>query len=234
MSNTTPNIPKSFAALILGNVIAIIFSSVISLLICQSFFPVFFQQFLERGRAVKALEELESNKVAKEGDQQKKESNDKEKQEGDIPQKPAAKESEREAEELDEDALAKLKEIAEKPLEFPFGCAASFFVCDMIFAAIAGCVCVWIAGNSKFSHALLLALLIAVFKFQALLGFVENQIPKTLLSIELIAAPLACIFGASFQFEPPNSQPDDDQYGEGLNRAFDSDEFDEESVEGEK
>lgn len=204
------------------------------MLICQSFFPDFFQQFLDRSRAVKTLEESEATRASKESDRQKKETNDKEKQKGDVKQTRAVKHAEKEADELDEDALAKLKEIADKPLEFPFGCAASFFVCDMIFAAIAGCVCVWIAGNSKFSHALLLAILIGVFKFQALLGFVENQIPKTLLTIELIATPLACVFGASFQFEPPHSHSAGDPYDEGLNRAFDSEELDEEGFEGEK
>ena len=58
-------------------------------------------------------------------------------------------------------------------------------------------------------------------KFQSLMINHENQIPKTLLTIELVAAPLACMFGASFQFETNESQGDGNS-NEGLERAFDS------------
>lgn len=209
MSNQTPNLPRSFAALIVGNVIAILVSTVISLLICQTFFPDFFQTFLERGRAVKALKKLESGEDAE---------NQEAKGKGNPKKDDKSRDSKGTA--LDEGSIAKLREKAEKQIDFPFGCTVAFFACDVIFAALAGCICVWIARNAKFSHALLLALLIGVFKFQAVLGFVENQIPKTLLTIELIAAPLACMFGASFQFETNESQGESETDKE-LERAFD-------------
>ena len=196
--------------MIIGNVIAILASSVISLLICQTYFPEFFQTFVERGRAVKALKKLDDGKGAENQSVRGKRKQNKEDQSADD-KVPA----------LDKDSIEKLREKAEKQIDFPFGCTVAFFVCDIVFAALAGCICVWIARNAKFSHALLLALLIGVFKFQAVLGFVENQIPKTLLTIELVAAPLACMFGASFQFETNESQ-DDGNSNEGLERAFDS------------
>lgn len=196
--------------MIVGNVIAILVSSVISLLICQTFFPEFFQTFVERGRAVKALKKLDDAKDAENQSVQGTGKQNKDDQSADD-----------EDSALDEDSIAKLRQKAEKQIDFPFGCTAAYFACDVVFAALAGCICVWIARDAKFSHALLLALLIGVFKFQSLLGFVENQIPKTLLTIELIAAPLACMLGASFQFQTTELQGDGDSDA-GLERAFES------------
>ena len=72
---------------------------------------------------------------------------------------------------------------------------------DAAFCALAGYVCVIIAGFAKNNHGMLMALFIVVWKVQQLVNFVENQLPASLVGVEVIVLPIACIFGASMAGE---------------------------------
>lgn len=211
----------------MGNLVAIILSSVVAFLICQSFFPDFLEEFIAHNRARKAAEKkLVEEKEAKGGAgkaDQVDDTKDIEKQEKDgakLPSneknnpvdgneiKPASPDSNKD--EPSKQGKDELDEVPLKPLVYPFGYQVTIFICDVLFSALAGFATVSIAGFARFNHAVLLALFLGVWKAQQLLGAAENQLPSTLLTLELIAIPLACVFGASFLFEPENEGPEID------------------------
>ncbi len=170
MNDASVNLHRSFAALFVGNIIALFVSGLICILIGHSTNPDYFQQLREFKESQKTKVEKENKSDKKE--EPKSDTNDKEKQE------------------------AAEKKSVEKP-ELPFGLTVLIIGIDLLCAFAGGWVAVQIAGFAKNNHGMLMALFIVVWKIQQLVGFVDNQMPAMLLMMEVLAVPIACIFGAA-------------------------------------
>lgn len=204
MSQNRVNFHRSFGALLVGNVIAVFVSGLFCVISWQVIFPDFYDQLREhiqstkqakkqpaprnQEKKAKAVDEL--NKV----DELRKDEPDKDKQRADE-DKP------------DPNPRQDLEEKIVPLPDFHLGIWITTLTIDLFFAAVAGWVCVWIAGFSRNTHAMLMALFIMVWKAQQLFGFVENQAPPSLILAEFIGLPIACFLGASFF---PDSPPADE------------------------
>ena len=200
---------------------AILGAAITSLLICQVAFPDFYQEMNRRTQA-KA-----EKKKDKEPPQEKKKTekqqpdekggpqNVKNRADGKIDVKENPTKGENEKKGPDEEKQKQKDDEEEKPsdppLKFPTAFLFVVFGCDLFYSALAGFLCVWIAGFARYNHAMLLSLFLGVWKVQLLLGSAANQLPPTLLTIELIACPLVCLLGASLLREPTDDPYAEDQ-----------------------
>lgn len=218
MTDSPINLHRSLAGLIVGNLLAILISGVACFVAWQTTHPVFFK---------KLHEHIQSEKPARPNDSQAasggsgKNPNAKSQTSGskasvqDTPDSgPPADPS---STQPPIDSAAK-KTPSPKP-DFPLTVIGLTLLIDVFFSCLAGFLCVKIAGFSGNHHGVLMAFFILVWKIQQLVGFVENQLPALLLSMELIALPVACLVGASLAntHQPPvgSEDPQQDANGNG-------------------
>lgn len=206
MTQSPVNIHRSFAGLLVGNLLAILASGIACILIWQSLFPDFYQQLRQH---------LDEQKQVKESDPPANKKPDEDRKPD--PQKPGdaqktGQEKNKEGaanDKQDVDPAGAKKKVTPIP-EFSLMIWATTLMTDILFAAAAGFVCVLIAGFARNNHGVLMALFILVWKFQQLVGFVENQLPPSLILAEVIGLPIACLFGASMvKLEEQDSGPED-------------------------
>ncbi|MEC9092612.1 MAG: hypothetical protein VX438_07905 [Planctomycetota bacterium] len=172
MNESRINIHRSFFALLVGNGIAIFLSGVVCVLVGQATHPEFFQEF-------KQFRGLQDQTPMDKGNDLAKES----------AREPRGSDGKRSAVEEPREEVAGPK--------LPMAFMALSLGINLVCAGLSGYVCVKIAGFAATSHGMLMVLFLVVWKIQQLLGFVENGVPAFLLAIELIALPVACLFGAS-------------------------------------
>jgi hypothetical protein len=192
-----PNLHRSFMALLAGNLIAIPGGAIVSLALCQVLFVDFYEEFAthsKRRSEVKA-EQLELDAATKTKGPQREQSG----QVGDVPMS-------------DSNDLKKPSEDPDEAdrLVFPIGFLGVILICDLAFSFLGGFVCTRIAGFARNNHVMLLALFLALWKFQQLLGTVENQVPPLLLTIEMVLVPMASVIGSTFVAEQDAPAEDDD------------------------
>ena len=209
------------AGLLVGNILALFVSSFVCFFAWQATHPEFFDELLQYNRARK-----ERQKKSEEPADQKKQKDSeagvnpdpKEQSEAEAPLDKDQQASQKTDQGKKDPEIAGQNDVLQPPLkkpEFPITVIGLTILIDAAFCALAGYVCVIIAGFAKNNHGMLMALFIVVWKVQQLVSFVENQLPASLVGVEVIVLPIACIFGASMAGENDTVIEEEDGEGEG-------------------
>ena len=209
------------AGLLVGNILALFVSSFVCFFAWQATHPEFFDELLQYNRARK-----ERQKKSEEPADQKKQKDSeagvnpdpKEQSEAEAPLDKDQQASQKTDQEKKDPEKAGQNDALQPPLqkpEFPITVIGLTILIDAAFCALAGYVCVIVAGFAKNNHGMLMALFIVVWKVQQLVSFVENQLPASLVGVEVIVLPIACIFGASMAGENDTVIEEEDGEGEG-------------------
>ena len=213
MSQQPINIHRSFAGLLVGNIVAIFVSGLVCILVWSSLFPDFYAQLRQHIKDTKNARQIEQKGVPeKKTDKDEKENRGKKNKTNENPKEADAKEVDAKMGDSDD---AEKPEVTPLP-EFSLAIWATTLAIDLFFAALAGFLCVLIAGFARNNHAILMALFLLVWKVQQLIGFVENQVPPTLVLAEVIGLPIACVVGAALFFPDEGEANKDDDSQDSL------------------